>query len=300
MLSVAKPDLVFVLTPSGMHYEHVKDALLAGSHVLVEKPAAMTPAQIAELQTLSEQCGLMLCVGFQNRFNSAMILLKDAVDRQRFGKIVTATIRLRWCREQDYYNDGWHGTWQQDGGVINQQAIHHVDALRWLLGPIESVCAITGNRLNHLEAEDTLVSVLRFENGALGTIEATTAARPRDFEASISIVGEKGYALIGGIALNEIIEWQFIEKLPEDELARDQYSQEVPNGYGLSHNNLINNVINEIKSGRLLSPVPIEDALATTEFVHALYASDEDHGWVRLSGKPLSLRLGVEEEYIKN
>ena len=110
---------------------------------------------------------------------------------------------MRWCRLQDYYEDGWHGTWKYDGGVINQQAIHHVDALNWLLGPVDSLTATITNRLNNLEAEDTLVSIMKFENGALGTIEATTAARPEDFEASLSVVGENGMVLVGGIALNK-------------------------------------------------------------------------------------------------
>ena len=207
MLENEKPDLVLVLTPSGLHYEHTKIAFDYGCNVLCEKPITMLPSQAEELKEIAQEKGLMYGTAFQNRLNPAIIALEKAIKNNRFGKIITATIRLRWCRYQDYYEDGWHGTWAQDGGVINQQAIHHVDAINWLLGPIESVNATITNRLNNLEAEDTLVAIMKFESGALGTIEATTAARPEDFEASLSVVGEKGMVLVGGIALNKIETW---------------------------------------------------------------------------------------------
>ena len=188
-----------------------------------------------ELARLANEKKLMIGVAFQNRFNPAICCLRNAVQHKLFGRVISATIRLRLCRYQDYFEDGWHGTWSQDGGVINQQAIHHVDVLNWLIGPVDTVCATITNRLNKLEAEDTMVACLRFSDGALGTIEATTAARPRDFEASLSIVGENGMAQVGGIALNRIETWQFIKVEPEDDKIPERFSQEVPNGYGLSH-----------------------------------------------------------------
>lgn len=292
MLDECQPDLVLVLTPSGMHYAHTRIALERGLHVLVEKPVTMLPAQARELDALAQAKGLMYGVAFQNRLNPAIRCLQQAMTQGRFGKIITATIRLRWCRYQDYYEDGWHGTWAQDGGVINQQAIHHVDALNWLLGPIESVCAAMGNRLNNLEAEDTMVATVRFKSGALGTIEATTAARPEDFEASLSVVGEKGLALIGGIALNKVETWRFVEPLPEDAQIPQQYSQEVPNGYGLSHGPLLQHVIDALKAGRIDSPVSAQQGIPTAELVHALYRSEEIGGWVSLADHPVSERLG--------
>ena len=194
LLSITKPDLVIVATPSGMHYEHCRDVLLRGCHVLVEKPAAMTPGQILMNDQLAKESGLLYGVIFQNRLNPAVVLLEEAVKRKRFGRIVSVAVRLRWCREQSYYEDGWHGTWSSDGGVINQQAIHHLDVLQWLLGPVASVVASMANRLNCLEAEDTLVAACRLEDGGLATIEATTAARPHDFEASLTVTGELGVA----------------------------------------------------------------------------------------------------------
>jgi predicted dehydrogenase len=292
MLITTLPDLVLILTPSGRHYVHSKIALQRGVHVLVEKPITMLPTQASELAELANARNLMYGVVFQNRLNPAMRLLKEAIGLNRFGRIVTATVRLRWCRFQDYYEDGWHGTWAEDGGVINQQAIHHVDALNWLFGPVVSVCAATANRLNKLEAEDTLVAALRFENGALGTIEATTAARPEDYEASLSVVGEKGLAIIGGIALNKVETWRFVELQTGDRENPQLFSQEVPNGYGLSHGSVLQEVIDTLSSDKINPPISAQDAIRTAELVHALYRSDELGGWVSLSDNPVSARLG--------
>jgi predicted dehydrogenase len=133
---------------------------------------------------------------------------------------------------------------------------------------------------------------MKFNNGALGTIEATTAARPEDFEASLSVVGEKGMVLIGGIALNKIQTWKFVESLSEDELIPDQYSQEVETGYGISHGPLLQSVISNLQSGKNEPPVSANDAINTTRVIHALYKSDEEQCWVKLADKPISSRLG--------
>lgn len=286
-------DLLIICTPSGQHYEHTKKAFYHGVSVLCEKPITMLPQQAIELLRISEERKLMYGVSFQNRFNSAVQILEKAIREGRFGKIVTSTIRIRWCRFQEYYNDGWHGTWLSDGGVINQQAIHHVDILNWLMGPIESVCSATGNRVNNLEAEDTMVAIVKFSSGALGTIEATTAARPIDIEASISIVGEKGVAVIGGIALNKVETWDFTEEMPYDKDVKSAYSIEVPNGYGLSHKIILQSTIDSLSKGVIIPPVSADEALMTTKLIHALYRSEELGCWVNLSDNPVSDRLGA-------
>jgi predicted dehydrogenase len=295
MLDDLKPDLVLVLTPSGMHFEHAFIALEAGSHVLVEKPVTLLPSDAVTLMNLADSKSLMLGVAFQNRLNPAIQCLKSAVQHNRFGSITSATVRLRWCRHQNYYDDEWHGTWAMDGGVINQQAIHHVDALNWLVGPVEAVCAFGCNRLNRLEAEDTMVALIRFVNGAVGTIEATTAARPRDIEASLSVVGEFGIAVIGGTALNKIDIWEFDKSQPEDPLVPKRFSQDVPNGYGLSHGPLLKGTIDRLRQGITEPIVSVRDCIQTSELVHALYASHEQQGWVMLKSKPMSMKLGVNK-----
>jgi UDP-N-acetyl-2-amino-2-deoxyglucuronate dehydrogenase len=292
MLETARPDLVLILTPSGLHYQHTKIAFDYNCNVLCEKPVTMLPSQAEELKEIAQEKNLMYGTAFQNRLNPAIMALDRAIKNNRFGKIITATIRIRWCRYQDYYEDGWHGTWAQDGGVINQQAIHHVDAVNWLLGPIESVNATMTNRLNDLEAEDTLVAIMKFKNGALGTMEATTAARPKDFEASLSIVGEKGMVLVGGIALNKIETWEFVEPLQDDATISEQCSQKVETGYGISHGPLLQGVIDTLLDGRIDTLVSPEDAIKTAKVVHALYKSDEERCWVKLADNPVSNRLG--------
>ncbi len=292
MITNTKPDLALVLTPSGSHYLHTKLCLELDINVLVEKPVSMITGQAEELEKIARNKGLMLCVAFQNRFNPSIKALKQAIDLNRFGRITTATIRLRWCRFQSYYEDGWHGTWLNDGGVINQQAIHHVDALNWLLGPIESVCSIHTKRLNKLEAEDTLVALVKFSCGALGTIEATTAARPIDLEASISVLGENGVAVIGGIALNKIETWNFVKSQKEDENIPINCSQDVPNGYGLSHGCLLKAIIDKLLSKSSEAPISVDDCIGTTKLIHALYRSSELGQWVQLVDNPISQKLG--------
>src|SRR5207245_2718707 len=138
----------------------------------------------------------------QNRFNVPVVKVREALEAGRFGKLVMGTVRVRWCRPQSYYDqDAWRGTWAMDGGVLTNQASHHVDLLEWMMGEVESVYALATTALVDIEAEDTAVVALRFRNGALGIIEATTAVRPKDLEGSISILGEKGSVEIAGFAV---------------------------------------------------------------------------------------------------
>lgn len=292
MLAEVRPDIALILTPSGFHHEHARQALMAGCHVLSEKPVALIPSHAYQLDKLARQKGLHYGGVFQNRYNPAVRKLRETMLSGRLGTIVSAAIRLRWCRTQDYYQDGWHGTWLMDGGVINQQAIHHVDALNWICGPVDAVCSMTANRVNHLEAEDTMVAALRFADGALGTIEVTTGARPEDFEASLSIVGDRGMVQIGGIALNRIDIWRFVEPIPEDAEVPKQCSQDVPTGYGLGHGPMLRDWVAHLDSDAADPPITAGQAVQAVELVHALYSSVERDGWVRLADKPISVRLG--------
>ncbi|MFZ9707571.1 MAG: Gfo/Idh/MocA family protein [Ilumatobacteraceae bacterium] len=288
----SNPDLLVIATPSGLHAEHTRIVLEHDRHVLAEKPAAMLPSEIRSLDALAKKNGLMYGVAFQNRLNPAVRLLREAVSESRFGAVTSLSVRLRWSRDQSYYEDGWHGTWKMDGGVINQQAIHHVDVLQWLFGPITEVSAVIGNRLNKLEAEDTLVAAFRTQMGSLGTIEATTAARPRDFEASLTVTAEGGVARVGGIALNLVEEFDFVSPRNDDAQRARQASIQVPTGYGLSHAPLLREVADRLKNGRTDAPVNAIDSVHTCEVIHALYRSDEVHGWVTVGEQTQSARLG--------
>ena len=142
--------------------------------------------------------------------------------------------------------------------------------------------------LNNLEAEDTMTALVKFKSGAMGIIEATTAARPDDFEASMSVVGEKGTVEIGGIALNKIQTWKFIDSTEEDKKIPSLYSIDVPTGYGLSHGPLLQDIVDKLNKGIIVPPISGSDTLPTVSLVHALYASDENRSWVKLDDKPVS------------
>lgn len=289
----AKPDIVCILTESGNHAEHALELLRAGINIIVEKPIALRITDAERLGEEADKRGLICAEIKQNRFNPALQFLRGAVDDDRFGRMVTAGVRVHWCREQSYYDDEWHGRWLMDGGVLSQQAIHHLDALRWLGGPVEAVCASGKAVLNRLEAEDTAVALVRFENGALGTIEATTSARPRDFEASLHLVGEKALAKVGGLAMNHFETWAPVSPEPDDAGVMERYSQDVPTGYGLSHGPYIRAVLQRLSEGRVDVAVGVEEGLKTLKFLHAIYASMESGGWVQLADQPVSSRLGL-------
>ena len=291
MISNEDLDVILVLTPSGDHYEHSKHILESGCSVLVEKPICLIPEHAYELANLAKDKGLNYSGIFQNRYNPAMQAAREVIDQGRLGKIVSASVRLIWCRYQDYYNDEWHGRWSSDGGVISQQAIHHIDAINWLCGPIEKVSSVMDRRINKLEAEDTLVATFITQVGALGTIQATTAARPDDYEASVTIIGENGMIEIGGVALNEVIEWKFLNPTDADLNAKEKYTEAVPNGYGLSHGRILSDYVRKLDNGEEL-PITPEDSVKAVELVHALYSSAENNEWVELSKKPRSLLLG--------
>ena len=205
-------DLAIILTFSGLHYEHTKKCLLNNIHTITEKPIALKLHDAVELAKIAKQKKLSAGVVLQNRFNKSVQFAKNLIENKNIGKKITCNIRIRWCRNNEYYSTPWRGTWKFDGGVVSQQAVHHIDVLQLIGGDIKKISAFTTKRLNKLEAEDTCVAILGFKNGSLGTIEATTSARPIDYEASFSILFEKGLIEIGGIALNKINNFYYIGK----------------------------------------------------------------------------------------
>lgn len=294
LIENANPELMLILTPSGLHYADARVALDRGIHVLIEKPATLLLHESEELARIAEEKNLLAAVGFQNRFNPAMELLKRTVDAGDFGKIVSVSVRLIWCRPQEYYDTPWRGTWKLDGGVSSQQAIHHIDALRWIFGPVDRVCSTTSNRINDLEAEDTMVAIIELKNGAPATLEATTAARPLDYEASISVTGECGMAEIGGIALNKVVAWNLIGGDEFDRIS-EEFSREFENGFGTGHIQLLQQVVDALCSDVNKPPVSLASGTETLALIHALYKSNEEGRWVGLDERPVSSCLGREK-----
>ena len=287
-------DLTIILTSSGLHYKHTKIALEHGSHTLTEKPISLRIDHALELIEISKRNNLMAGVAYQNRYNPSIKYLANEISKGSFGKRVLSTIRLRWCRYPDYYKNNWHGTWEMDGGVISQQAIHHIDILQYLGGDIKSISATFTQRLNKLEADDTTVAIVEFEDGSLGAIEATTASRPIDYEASFSIIAEKGMAEIGGIALNKILKWNLIDSKTESEIIIQENSEEIENGFGKGHLPLIEEIIDRLNNNIIEAPITISEGLKSLAIVHAIYRSAETRSWVDLNDLQQSNLFGVK------
>lgn len=285
-------DVVTIATPTGFHPRHVVEAAAFMRHIVVEKPMALRVGDARAMMRAVHGAGKRLFVVKQNRFNPAVQAAREAWEQGRFGKPVLGTVRLRWRREQAYYDDGWHGTWALDGGVMSQQASHHLDLLQWFFGPVETVQCNTAARLSRLEAEDTATALVRFASGALGIFEATTAARPDDLEASFSILGEKGSVIIGGKAVNRIDHWKFQEPLPGDETVVERFSQDVPHVYGRGHGPYYGDVVEAILTGRP-GLVEAADGLTNVRILAALYESAACGGAPRRPGCPVRRsRLG--------
>jgi len=287
MLNKEYIDVVSILTPSGLHSEHtIKIASKYKKHIVCEKPMALNLKDADKMIDICENNHVKLFIVKQNRFNTAIQKLKQKVDKGDFGKIIMGTIRLRWARHQQYYDmDSWRGTWKMDGGCLTNQASHLIDLLIWVLGnPIE-VSAMTDTRLLDIEVEDTGVAIVKFQSGALGIVEATTATRPETIEGSISILGEKGIAEIGGIAANEIKVWKFSNNEIETSDKLKTYNEKPINVYGFGHKKYLEHVIYCIKHDKQ----PMVDGIEgrkSIELINAIYDSSKLHknillGWER-------------------
>jgi len=243
MLAESQADVITIATPSGLHAEQGIAAAEAGKHVVMEKPMAISLTGADALVHACDKAGVRLFVVKQNRLNPPVQLLKRAVDRNRFGRIFLASCTVHWARPQEYYDQApWRGTWEFDGGAFMNQASHYVDLIQWLMGPVESVMAKTATLARRIETEDTGIAILKFRSGALGTIEVTMLAYPRNLEGSLTILGEKGSAKVGGTAVNKIEHWEFAEPDEDDKLV-ESANTNPPNVYGLGHLGYYRNVL---------------------------------------------------------
>lgn len=285
-------DAFSVLTPSGAHCGNVLELVQYGRPIVVEKPMAL---RLEDADRMIEACdlhGVKLFVVHQNRYNLPIVRAREALDQGRFGRLVMGTVRLRWKRDQAYYDSAsWRGTWEHDGGVFMNQAAHHIDMLTWFMGPVESVRSLATTRLVHIESEDTGVAVIRFNSGALGVLEATTAARPNDLEGSISILGETGSVVIGGFFMNELTTWDFADTRPED-AAIFETSGRNPEGFAYNHAEYLRGVIASIQTKKAALVDGLEGR-KSLELITALYESVETNSDVQLRFRPRKCRLGV-------
>lgn len=272
MLQEAACDVVVIATPSGLHPQHGVLAARAGKHVVSEKPMAISLAAADELVKVCDDAGVHLFVVKQNRLNATVQLLKRAIDRGRFGRIYMANATVRWSRPQEYYDQAsWRGTWEFDGGAFMNQASHYVDLMHWLVGPVEGVMAKTATMARRIEAEDSGAAVLKFRSGAIGVIEVTVLTFPKNYEGSITILGEKGTVKVGGTAVNRIEHWQFADYDDDDKLV-EAASTNPPSVYGHGHEAYYRNVL-QVLRGEAVPDTDGRGGRKSLELILGIYES---------------------------
>jgi len=275
LLAEAQPDIVILATPSGLHARQAIEAAQAGCHVVTEKPMATRWQDGRRMVEVFDRAGLRLFVVKQNRRNPTLQLLKRAVEKRRFGRIFLASVNVFWTRPQEYYDsEGWRGKWEFDGGALMNQASHYVDLLDWIVGPVESVQAYAGTLARNIEVEDTGVVGLRWRSGALGSLNVTMLTYPKNLEGSITILGERGTARIGGVAANEVLHWEFDSPDPDDEAAR-HCNYPALSVYGNGHIRYFENVI-DVMRGNCEPDTDGREGLRSLELLTAMYLSARD------------------------
>ena len=275
LLESTELDLAIICTPSGLHPSQTITVARHGVHVMTEKPMATRWSDGLDMVRACDEAGVHLFVVKQNRRNATLQLLKKAVEQKRFGRIWSVSVNVFWSRPQSYYDSAkWRGTWEFDGGALMNQASHYIDLLDWLIGPVDSVMAYTGTLERDIEVEDTGVAALRWRSGAMGTLNVTMLAYPKNFEGSITILGEKGTVRIGGVAVNEIQHWEFADAQPEDEQVKTA-NYETTSVYGFGHPLYYDNVIQTMR-GEAEPETDGREGLKSVELLIALYLSARD------------------------
>lgn len=291
--AVKRPDvdIVIVSTPSGAHMESAVAAAEAGKHIVVEKPLEVTLERCDRIINACDRNGVKLCTIFPSRFGDANRTLKAAVDAGRFGRLTLGETTCKWWRSQEYYDQGgWRGTKALDGGgALMNQAIHNVDLLSWMMGPVTHVAGFTGLLAHQrIEVEDTAVACLRFASGALGVIQATTSVYP-GLPKTIGIHGDHGTVVI---EQDDVLRWEFTPETPEDQRVRERFAQKVGASGGsadpsaishVGHARQLGDFVEAIRTGR--QPlVDGREGRKAVEIIHAIYRSAETGQLVKLDG----------------
>lgn len=284
MLAAVRPELCAVATESGYHAQIAADVLNAGSHVIVEKPIALSMADARMLVNLAKEKDLRLCANHQNRFNKSVQKIRSAMEEGRFGRMLHGTAHILWNRGESYYAQApWRGTWKMDGGSLMNQCIHNIDLLRWMMGDdVTEVVAYT-DRLTHdyIQAEDLGMALIRFANGAYGMVEGTSNVYPHNLEETLYLFGADGTVKAGGKSVNLIEEWAFRDNAEEAEAVKAAFCENPPNVYGYGHTPLYADMVDAIRTHR--APyVDGEAGMRALELVLAIYKSAAEHRAVQL------------------
>ncbi len=276
-------ELIAIATSSGIHAEIALYCIDKGINVIIEKPMAMSIADADEIIRRSEEKGVVVSACHQNRFNVAVQKTRQAIESGRFGTMSHGSIHVRWNRNKAYYDQAtWRGTWAEDGGCLMNQCIHGIDLLRWMMGnEVEEVYGVTKQQFHHyLEAEDIGMAVVKFKNGAVGTIEGTVNVYPKNLEETLYLFGENGTVKIGGTSTNNIDVWDFADE-SEADTENKGLKEATSNVYGNGHTSLYADVIDAVKNHRkaYVDAVAGRNAL---EMILAIYKSVKTGAPVKL------------------
>lgn len=284
MLKSERPELVAICTESGKHGRIALDCINAEANLIIEKPITLSLEEADLIIKMANEKNIKVSACHQNRFNKSVQKIREAVESNRFGRLMHGTAHIRWNRGEGYYKQAsWRGTWEQDGGALMNQCIHNIDLLRWMMGDeIIEVVGMTDNLIHgFIETEDLGMALIRFKNGSYGIIEGTTNIYPGNLEETLYIFGEKGTVKAGGKSVNLIEEWKFADNLDDPSQIKDKYNENPPNVYGFGHNPLYADVINSIKNDR--EPyVTAVDGRNALELVLAIYKSAAEGKIVKL------------------
>lgn len=276
-------DLVTIATESGYHAEIAIYCMKKGKHVIVEKPMAMSIDDAKEMIKVAKENNVKLSVAHQNRFNKPIQKLREAVEADKFGRIMSSTARILWRRDDNYYKQApWRGTWDLDGGTLMNQCIHNIDLMQWMIGSeVERVYSECETFRNPIEGEDFGAIVVRFKNGSIGIVEGSAVVYPKNLEETLSVFGTEGTAVIGGLAVNELKTWRFEGE--DEEAVKADLQVEIDSVYGKGHTPLFKDVIEAINEDR--KPyVSGEDAIVPLSIILAAYKS-------RKTGLPVKFPL---------
>lgn len=275
LLEKEKPQLVAICTESGKHGQIALECIDAGCNLIIEKPIALSLQEADQIISRAKEKNVKVSACHQNRFNKSIQKIREAVEKERFGRLLHGTAHIRWNRGEDYYKQApWRGTWEQDGGALMNQCIHNIDLLRWMMGDeIVEVVGMTDNlKHNFIEAEDLGMALIKFSNGSYGIIEGTTNIYPNNLEETLYLFGDKGTVKAGGKSVNLIEEWQFADKLDDPDGVKAKFYENPPSVYGFGHKPLYADVIDAINNDR--QPyVTAEDGRRALELVLAIYKS---------------------------
>jgi UDP-N-acetyl-2-amino-2-deoxyglucuronate dehydrogenase len=275
LLAGSDADVVVLATPSGLHSRQAIKVAQAGRHVLSEKPMATKWDEGVAMVRACRDAGVKLFVVKQNRLNATLKLVKRAVEQGRFGRLAIVNVNVFWTRPQSYYDEApWRGRWDMDGGAFMNQASHYVDMVDWLVGPVDNVHAYTATLARDIEAEDTGVMSLRLRSGALASVNVTMLTHNKNFEGSITLLGERGTVRVGGVAVNKIEHWEF-DTPHEDDAKVASASYGVESVYGPGHPLYYDNVINTLQ-GLANAAVDGYEGLRSLEVLIAAYRSARD------------------------